>query len=230
MSSIQRPSLERTQSRNANTEPIKAPCSQCVATTTHKVLHSVSRHDTSISNDWYGLIECAGCGKISMAHQAVWTTNGDVTNTYYPAPMSRKLPIWAVMLGERGIIGELLEEVHKAAQGDMRRLAAMGIRSLLEHVMISKVGDQGSFATHLDAFQRGGYISLIQKDALRAILDAGDAATHRSFLPSMEEINTALDVVEGVLAAIYDHMERAKQLANRVPPRPKKATPKTPRP
>jgi hypothetical protein len=160
-----------------------------------------------------------------MVHQALWISDGTTTHTYYPAPMSRKLPAWASMLwihDEGTVVEGLLEEIHKAMQGDMRRLAAMGIRSLLEHVMIFKVGDQGSFVAHLDAFQKGGYISLIQRDALRAILDAGDAATHRSFQPAMEDLNTALDVTEGVLAAIYDHSVRAITLADRVPPRPTK--------
>jgi len=194
--------------------------------TKHKVLHFVSRHDTELTNDWYGFIECAGCGTISMVHKALCISNGTTTHTSYPATMFRKLPAWARFMWmdyDEGMVVEgLLEEIHKAMQGDMRRLAAMGIRSLLEHVMIFKVGDQGSFVAHLDAFQKGGYISLIQRDALRAILDAGDAATHRSFRPAMEDLNTALDVTEGVLAAIYDHSWRATKLADRVPARPPK--------
>jgi hypothetical protein len=210
-------------------ETIIAPCWRCFSQTKHNVLHSVKRDDEE-TRDWYGFIECAGCGTMSMAHQAIWIDDGTKTHTYYPAPMSRKLPGWALLMwidhDEGVVISDLLEEVHKAMQGDMRRLAAMGIRSLLEHLMISKVGDQGSFIAHLDAFQKGGYISLIQGDALRAILDAGDAATHRSFQPTMEELNTALDVAEGVLAAIYDHSVRATKLADRVPPRP----PRKPKP
>ena len=79
--------------------------------------------------------------------------------------MLRKLPKWAFLFRfsyeEGTTVGELLTEVHKAIQGNMPRLAAMGIRSLIEHVMISKVGDQGSFNLHLNAFEKGGYISLI---------------------------------------------------------------------
>lgn len=64
--------------------------------------------------------------------------------------------------------------------------------------MVAKVGDQGSFTNHLNAFQNAGYISLIQRDALRTILDVGDAATHRSFKPTIDDLNTALDVAPGV--------------------------------
>jgi hypothetical protein len=74
--------------------------------------------------------------------------------------------------------GSLLHEVHQAVRGNMRRLAAMGVRSLIEHLMISKVGDLGTFQKNLDAFHEKGYISLVERDCVRTLLDAGDAATH----------------------------------------------------
>jgi len=75
----------------------------------------------------------------------------------------------------------------------------------------------------LDAFQNGGSISAIQRDAMRATLDVGDAAMHRAFLPSEQDLTLALDIIEGVLAPIYDHRTEAEKMADRVPPRaPKK--------
>jgi hypothetical protein len=37
----------------------------------------------------------------------------------------------------------LLEEIYIATQNNLPRLAIMGIRALLEHIMIDKVTDQG---------------------------------------------------------------------------------------
>jgi hypothetical protein len=102
----------------------------------------------------------------------------------------------------------------------------MGIRALLEQVMIAKIGDVGGFDKKLDAFQKAGFISLIQRDAMRATLDVGDAAMHRAFEPDGKELNTALDIVEGVMSAIYSHREAAEKLADRIPPR--KAPPRAP--
>ena len=101
----------------------------------------------------------------------------------------------------------------------------MGIRALLEQVMILKVGDHRSFDKNLDEFQNAGYLSLLQRDAMRATLDVGHAAMHRAFKPTEEDLKVALDVVEGVLAPIFAHKEAAEKLADRVPPRPPK--PKT---
>jgi uncharacterized protein DUF4145 len=213
---------------------IVAPCSSCLTKTRHTVLHEVSRRtEDGEYDEWYGLLECAGCATISTVHQARYLGDGTVEHVFYPPPMARRMPKWASFMmldGEaEGVVQDLLKEIHQAMQGDMRRLAAMGMRALLEHVMIAKVGDHGSFTSHLDAFEKGGYISLIRRDAIRTILDVGDAATHRSFKPTMDELNTALDVVEGVLAAIYDHSERTAKLGDRVPPRPPRKPKKPPK-
>jgi hypothetical protein len=103
--------------------------------------------------------------------------------------------------------------------GGQYRLAAMGIRALLEQVMIQKVGDLKTFDMKLDEFQKQGYISAIQRDAMRATLDVGDAAMHRAFVPTEQDLTLALDIVEGVLAPIYDHRTEVEKMADRVPPR-----------
>jgi hypothetical protein len=46
---------------------------------------------------------------------------------------------------------------------------------------------------------------------------------HRGFVPTEKDLMLALDIVEGVLAPIYDHRTEAEKMSDRVPPR-------TPRP
>ena len=126
---------------------------------------------------------------------------------------------------EEGALGALLMEIFQAVDGGQYRLAAMGIRALLEQVMIFKIGDLPTFDEKLDEFQKQGYISLIQRDSMRATLDVGDAAMHRGFRPTEQELSIALDVVEGVFAPIFGHRAEAEKLADRVParaPRPPK--------
>ncbi len=119
----------------------------------------------------------------------------------------------------------LLREIYQAVDGGQHRLAAMGIRALLEQVMIAKIGDIVGFDNKLDAFQQAGFISLIQRDAMRATLDVGDAAMHRAFVPNRHELSTSLDIAEGVMSAIYSHRQAAEKLGDRVPPR-KSRTPR----
>jgi Domain of unknown function (DUF4145) len=140
------------------------------------------------------------------------------------SPVSRKEPDWASSLAlgrkkEAGLCWQLLKEIYQAVDGGQHRLAAMGIRALLEQVMIPKVGDLRTFDEKLDKFQEQGYVSLIQRDAMRATLDVGDAAMHRAFKPTEQDLKIALDVVEGIFAPIFGHKDAAEKLADRVPPR-----------
>jgi hypothetical protein len=203
-----------------------APCSTCLRETSHAILFSKAQHD-----EWgiatYIMLECRGCKTISMERHRFCTDDGLEVHYYYPSPITRKQPEWQLhmLAGVHGWkerdIGALLDEVYEAVAGRQHRLAAMGIRAVLEQVMILKVGDLRTFDMKLDAFQEQGYISLLQRDALRATLDLGDAAVHRAHKPSESDLTLALDVVEGVLAPIYAHKEPAVRLAESVPPRKK---------
>jgi len=201
---------------------VQAPCSECIRKTKHEILFETTQQDEE-TLDTYVMMSCGGCSTISMGHQRRWINDGDVDHMYYPSPVSRKMPswmfLWSIGLGKAkgdAAIGAIMMEVYQAVDGGQYRLAAMGIRALLEQVMIQKVGDLKTFDMKLDAFQTGGFISAIQRDAMRATLDVGDAAMHRGFIPTETDLKLALDIVEGVLAPIYDHRTEAEKM---VPPR-----------
>ncbi len=198
---------------------VQAPCSTCVRNTAHDVLFETAQRDPDYETiDTYVLLSCCGCSTISLGHQRLWQSDGSKEHKYYPSPVSRKRPEW-VLLNLPVELGALLQEIYQAIDGGQHRLAAMGIRALLEQVMILKVGDLKTFDQKLDEFQKQGYVSLLQRDAMRATLDVGDAAMHRAFKPKEKDLKLALDVVEGVLAPIFAHKEAAEELADRVPPR-----------
>jgi hypothetical protein len=215
------------ETREAKVKIISAPCSSCVRKTKHNVLFETTQRDEDEeTDDTYALLECGGCSTISMGHQRLWRSHGEQEHFFYPSPVSRKQPEWLIWLAlgfsgnkKESELGGLLKEIYQAVDGGQHRLAAMGIRALLEQVMIMKVGDLASFEKKLDEFQRKGYISLIQRDAMRATLDVGDAAMHRAFKPTEIELKVALDIVEGVFSPIFGHKDAAEKLADRVPPR-----------
>src|SRR6266481_3760656 len=190
----------------------RAPCSNCLGETEHNVLHSVGGR----SDDWcephYDLLQCAGCKDISLR---LTLKHIDDTRSvhYFPSPASRKVPEWLYEANIAGPLGNLLHEIYQAARGGQLRLAIMGIRALIEQVMIHKVGDNGTFAKNLDAFQQAGYVSLVQRDALNDILDAGHATIHRAYEPKTKDIQIALDITEGIMAAIFVHADAAKKVS-----------------
>ena len=199
----------------------RAPCILCTQVTNHQV---IARKDRSSEEgvDVYYFLECAGCGAVSMAN--LWNYSGDDEARYYPSPIARKMPDWAWKLRWFGTrqevrLGELLYEIYEAVQGKQPRLAVMGIRAFLEQLMVSKVGDNGSFEQNLDAFQTKGFISKVQRNAMASILDSGHAVIHRMHKPTEEDLKTALDITDAITASIHFHEDDAKAVAARTPPR-----------
>jgi hypothetical protein len=196
-----------------------APCSYCFKDTHQVVLHEeVQTLEDEVSHEVYRLLKCSGCRNVSMAHYSFY--DSDVrkcyNKRYYPYPTKRKPPPWR---SELPIGGSLLDEIYGAFAGGQYRLAVMGIRALLEQVMISKVGDHKSFEKNLAALHEQGYISPVQRKAMDRIIYAGSGTMHRGFNPSASDVNTALDTTENILSAIYVNGEAAARVADRVPPR-----------
>lgn len=203
-----------------------APCARCLRETRHKILHAVAVENYSYDDEYY-FLECAGCGSVSMANICAGTEK-----KFYPSPVTRPKPKWLPEIRlsdvfqdrkDISLLGDLLTEIYEAVEGGQRRLALMGIRALLEDVMISSVRDQGTFEANLDRFCADGFASTLQRRQLGNILEAGHAAIHRSYVPSEHDLNLALDIAEGIMATIYDHPERTEKLAGAVPKRQPKS-------
>src|SRR5689334_17735650 len=149
----------------AEPRAIMAPCSSCLGKRKHFILFQKRKYEEE-ADEHYSMIECAGCGRVSMEYRRVWRDEQDVDDVeYYPAPITRQEPSWLLHMilfrdHEESVIGSLLSEVYRAIPNEQRRLAALGIRALLEQVMVSNVGDLPTFEDKLDAFQKQGYISL----------------------------------------------------------------------
>jgi hypothetical protein len=114
---------------------------------------------------------------------------------------------------------DLFYETYMAKERRLYRLAVMGLRSVLEQLMIAKVGDKGSFNKNLDAFSAAGYISVPQHDQLSTILQTGHAVTHRGYRPTEDDLSSALEVVEGVIESIYVNDYRIRELDEKIPGR-----------
>jgi hypothetical protein len=159
-----------------------------------------------------------------MCHRIDWLDDGHVEEFFYPSPVSRKEPDWLIDLilgkdNETGV-GELLYEVYQAVDGGQHLLAAMGIRAALEQAMVMKVGELRTFDDKLNEFHKQGYVSLVQRDAMRDLIDVGNPAVHRAHKPTAQKLKLALDIIEGVLASILVYKDGAAHMADKLPPRP----------
>jgi hypothetical protein len=94
---------------------------------------------------------------------------------------------------------DFIKEIYLAISSGALRLATLGIRALLEHVMIENVGDRNGFVNNLDAFQAEGFMPKIQRQAIEPVLEAGHASMHRGFNPTHYDVTHLLDVTEDLI-------------------------------
>jgi Domain of unknown function (DUF4145) len=226
---------------NQESEHIKAHCNTCFGHTTHFILYECnktwSEEETPISGgDKYRFLRCAGCGSLRLKHDNWFSEDTDdygeqnVTTDYYPPAIWRRRPIWlrdpeGPFIFGNTEIEKLLEEIYSALQTDSRRLATMGIRALLESIMIEQVGDTGQIGTNVDRFLDQGFVPKLNHEMFRfQLIEAGHAAMHRQYVPEKADIDVLMQITESLIETIYVHPTKAKRLG-KIPSRGKKNSP-----
>ena len=217
---------------------IKIYCCNCNVDTWQQILFEKSyksSSDEKLDHCSKSIVtECCGCEQPHYRYSS-WMQNKDGTEKdmvdewVFPPKQLRTRPSWNIDFAfssvfstffegsqEKEHVSDLLREVHVSLENNCPRL---GIRALLEHIMVSKIGDQKSFVKNLKEFQSQGYISKIQKEALEHILEVGHAAMHQSYSPSHAELVVALDIAENLIETIYINDEKSKQIDCNVPKR-----------
>lgn len=207
----------------------KAHCNNCGGERNHEVLYteksSWSDDESGVSgSDKYETLKCMGCENIKLRHVSWFSEYDDSTTNYFPPAIFRPQPqwfkdLWLELPVDDEFVEPLLKEIYVSLQNNLPRLAAMGVRALIETVMIAKSGDHGSFSKNITEFEKAGYVSRIQRERIEAILEAGHAAIHRSFKPSTQDVVTLLDITEHIIETVYLHESKIKELKKRVPPK-----------
>lgn len=208
----------------------RAHCNTCDGEKNHHVLHKESTtwtdEEYSVEGgDIYSTLQCAGCDGIKLRHRSWFSEASDDVITDFPPAIFRKKPRWLSQLeldldSDNDFVHTRLGEIYVAIQHNLKSLAAMGIRSLLERIMITKVGqDCGTFAKNIAKFEELGYLSSKERARLDTILDAGHATIHRAFEPTKDDIITLIDLTEHIVETVYVHEGPVEKLKRRVPKR-----------
>jgi hypothetical protein len=213
----------------------KAHCNACGPDRNHEVLRSVRKEgeeqiEEGISIWWvdeYELLTCAGCEVVTLRHTHRFSEDDNAKVTYYPPAAARRRPRWMGSLRyknfsfDRGAstLHSLLDEIYVALDNDSRALAGMGIRAILDKIMAEKIGEKRTFKESIEAFEGAGHVSRDEGKRLDTIIEAGHAATHRSWRPSATDLHVLLDVMESIIERLYIHEGTIEELAKRVPAR-----------
>lgn len=194
-------------------------CNQCLRQTRHEVvatreLHEEEEIDETFSFDFhttYTMLECRGCGSVTLRRKLLYVQLQDETTDFYPPPISRQIPRWHSDLPKE--FQSLMQEIYAALHANSRRLALMGARALIDLFMNATVGDIGGFQRKLGQLVDDGYLSAKNKEILEAALDAGHAAAHRAHSPTKGDVTLVFDIVENLVQtlALKDKIEDLKK-------------------
>lgn len=226
---------------NEQPELTKAHCNRCSGTCSHFILFdhkedwredvSGDPRDDIVGSDLYELLKCAGCGHVVFRHTAAhsqdYDDNGNLkdTVTYSPPKQNRRKPsLFSIVAGDiqcvwKGVITDLLDEIYISLHSECPRLASMGMRALLEHIVIDKIGDEGSFRKNVDKFQNAGFISSSERTLIDTTLEVGHASIHRNHKPEMDVLISCLDILEALINRIYLWPLQADAIKKTIPNR-----------
>ncbi len=186
------------------------------------------------------IIECCGCEYLALVKKTHFSEDIDYSydpvsgdeiqepiweEVIYPPVTDRSAPSWFEDLPDQ-TLRDISQEIYNALQTGSHYLAAFGSRTLIDRLIVLTVGDQGNFKRGLKAPQDSGKISQRERDVLQPVIDAGNAAAHRGWAPSKEQLATILDTVEGLIHGLLVQPKLAEELDDAVPGRAAKGKPK----
>lgn len=214
----------------ANENP-RSWCNTCRGQTNHVVLEKQSRSSEPGEDiQWisvYEMLSCRGCDSISFrirssdSETIEQDENGQLHHPesvqYYPPAISREQPLWSPELPFE--IYNLMTEIYAALHANSRTLAAMGIRAIIERVIILELKRDVRFEEGMKELVKASFMTETQRSILGAALELGHAVNHRGHFASPQQVNTAMDIVENMLQNHYVLKPEAEHLMLRIPQR-----------
>jgi hypothetical protein len=186
------------------------------------------------------IVECRGCKTLAFRFSR-WSEVDDSRDPStgnllernphferFPPVSTIEVPAWAspewVDLLPHDI-RRPLEDIYKALNAGLLSLGVMGLRSVLEIVIINQTGIEGNFKNMLQRLVQDNRVSKQDSDALDAAINSGHAAVHRRHYPTVEEVQTVIGVVEGYLHREFVQPAEIDLLKRRTPPKaPRKSS------
>ncbi|HLX93905.1 MAG TPA: DUF4145 domain-containing protein [Puia sp.] len=208
-------------------------CLTCQHKTRHKVLSSVdetgsaeTEDEDSISwEDIYQIIICQGCRNISFRNQYTdsemigFDDEDNFTENIYP---KRSETTWKEKdyFNLPKILRRIYRETIDSYNNDNLTLCAAGLRALVEgfcsdiEITYGRSGAKSSdnLKTRIDNLHTLGKITEDNARILHEHRFLGNEAIHELSLPSIEELNLAIELIEHIFDNIYEIPKKAREL------------------
>jgi Domain of unknown function (DUF4145) len=233
-------------------QTLKAQCSNCEGERTCEIKgcfsQTVDEADIIFWTSKY-ILQCRGCENTFFMQTSanseeldyVYLSNSEHETVafekkeYWPALLKRQVPEWfGLMRRSKDYDEDKLEcplsELYKALNNDLPILTAIAVRTCFDVVSeVCKVDESLTFEKKLDQLESLGRISITQKSRLTILVDAGGASAHRGWVPTLDDVNSLVDLLEDFLQNVFaipdlqrSLNEKARKLHAKVPARKKR--------
>lgn len=186
--------------------------------------------------DKHSLLECCGCETVfyevsawnSEQYDQYQDANGDEQLDYihditiYPKPEGKRQPAWfnGIARVDRQL-SAILEEMYLAYDNHAYILTAVGLRTALDRATeVLNIDATLTFQQKLDALKAGGWIGDSEAEILGVVTDAGNAAAHRGWVPSPDELEQLLSSMEVFLQRAFIVEKEALKIKANIPAKP----------
>ncbi|GGC04198.1 hypothetical protein GCM10011363_21110 [Marivita lacus] len=185
------------------------------------------------------LLECCGCQELYFRKDSFFSEAGHfsynpithqeeydpaIEVTYFPSIKKRPKPaaLSKMQIQDR-ILDSILDELYVSLDNNLNLLAAIGIRTAFDRATeLMGIDPNLRFNEKLSKLQDEGFIGETEKDILSSLIDAGNAAAHRGWKPSNDDLHLMLDIFEPFLERNLLTRHAFKSLHGKVPKRSKK--------
>jgi hypothetical protein len=181
--------------------------------------------DSVEAHNKYQTIECQGCGTVSFRHEHENSEDLEPRqegNAYVPATTVKLYP--GRVVGRRELenayllpweIRRIYDETRQALGSGLQVLAGIGLRALVEAVCTERSTAGSNLEKRIDSLVAQGILTPSGSEILHSLRLMGNAAAHEVKPHSIEDLTTALDVVEYVLSGVYLLPAQASNLPKR---------------
>lgn len=219
-------------------------CNSCKQITKHFIKGEYIRKDVT-ETSWKKyrmlIVECCGCENLQLVMLTISSENAEYSRNpsqgeteykskwegaIYPPVTYRAPPTWFEDLPDL-TLRAISNEIYNSLQTGSHYLATFGSRTLIDRLIVLTVGDKGSFAKGLQALQEEGKLSTQEREILDPVVKAGNAAAHRGWAPTKDQLTVILDTVEGLIHRLLVLPALSEELREAVPDRNSKIKPKS---
>ena len=200
--------------------------------------HWTDGRNSTDGSDTHRLLECRGCETV-FYWKSSWDDNDfdyDVNSAgetvmvavvrteSYPAPDKKSLkPDWVWAIAKKDPqLEKILSEVYDAVERSSNILAATGLRTAFDRVVSYHAVDENlPLADKVKALKDRGFIGETEADILNTVVDAGNAAAHRAWNPTDEQLGQLLQSLENFIHRTVVVGEKVLEVKALIPGRSK---------